>query len=174
MVLPVAMEMINQWCITMTPHKRQYALIHRPFGSLFKSIFRVTKTTPMFHITGPLWWDLLVTVDFPNHRPSWWRHETFSALLAICAGNSPVPGEFPTQRSVTRSFDVFFDLRLNKRLNKRSWGWWFETPSRPLWRHRNVHLPREWSTCKMMFYQLPYSMIYCIYHTIWELAKHRP
>ena len=39
--------------------------------------------------------------------------ETFSALLAICAENSPVPGEFPTQRPVTRSFDVFFDLRLN-------------------------------------------------------------
>ena len=36
--------------------------------------------------------------------------ETFSALLAICAGNSPVPGEFPTQRPVTRSFDVYFDL----------------------------------------------------------------
>ena len=43
---------------------------------------------------------------------SWWRHqmETFSALLAICAGNSPVPGEFPTQRPVTQNFDVFFDL----------------------------------------------------------------
>ena len=39
--------------------------------------------------------------------------ETFSALLAICAWNSPVPGEFPAQRPVTRSFDVFFDLRLN-------------------------------------------------------------
>ena len=34
-------------------------------------------------------------------------------------------GEFPTQRPVTRSFDVFFDLRLNKRLSKQSWGWWF-------------------------------------------------
>ena len=69
----------------------------------------------------------------------WWRHqmETFSALLAICAGNSPVPGEFPKQRPVTRSFDVFFDLRLNKWLSKQSLGWWFETPSRPLWRHRN-------------------------------------
>ena len=67
------------------------------------------------------------------------RHqmETFSALLAICAGNSPVPGEFPAQRPVTRSFDVFFDLRLNKRLSKQSWGWWFETLSRSLWRHRN-------------------------------------
>ena len=63
--------------------------------------------------------------------------ETFSALLAICVGNSPVPGEFPTQRPVTRSFDVYFDLRPNKRLSKQSWGWWFDTPSRPLWRHRN-------------------------------------
>ena len=50
--------------------------------------------------------------------------ETFSALLAICAGNSPVPGEFPAQRPVTRSFDVCFDLRLNKRLSKQSWGWY--------------------------------------------------
>ena len=54
--------------------------------------------------------------------------ETVSTLLAICAGNSPVPGEFPEkQRPVTRCFDVFFDLRLNKRLSKQSWGWWFET-----------------------------------------------
>ena len=66
---------------------------------------------------------------------AWWRHqmETFSALLAP----SPVTGEFPEQRPVTRSFDVFFDLRLNKRLSKQSWNWWFETPSRPLWRHFN-------------------------------------
>ena len=69
--------------------------------------------------------------------PQPWRHhqmETFSALLAICAGNSPVNGEFPAQRSVTRSFDVFFHLCLNKRLSKQSWGWWFETLSCPLWR----------------------------------------
>ena len=63
--------------------------------------------------------------------------ETFSALLAICAGNSPVPGEFPAQRPVTQSFDVFFDLRRIKRLNKQPWGWWFETLSRPLLRHNN-------------------------------------
>ena len=42
--------------------------------------------------------------------------ETFSTLLAISAGNSPVPGEFSAQRPVTQSFDVFFELRLNK--------WW--------------------------------------------------
>ena len=67
--------------------------------------------------------------------------KTISALLAFCAGISPVTGEFPTQRPVTRSFDVFFDLRLNKRLSKLSWGWWFETPSNSFWRHCNVEWP---------------------------------
>ena len=67
-----------------------------------------------------------------------------SALLAICAGNSPVPGECPAQRPVTRSFDVFFDLRLNKRFSKKSWGWWFETPSCPLCRHRNANHSIVW------------------------------
>ena len=63
--------------------------------------------------------------------------ETFSALLAICAENSPVPGEFSTQKPVTRRFGVFFDLRLNKRLSKQSCGWWFEPLSSSLWRHSN-------------------------------------
>ena len=68
---------------------------------------------------------------------TWWRHQTeaFSALLNFCAGNSPVTGEFPASRSVTRSFGVFFDLRLNRQFSKQLWGWWSETPSRPLWRH---------------------------------------
>ena len=52
-------------------------------------------------------------------------------------GNSPVIGEFPPQKPVTQSFDVFFDLRLNK-LSKQSWGWWFETPLCPLLRHCNA------------------------------------
>ena len=63
--------------------------------------------------------------------------ETFSTLLAICAGNSQVFGDFPAQRSATRSFDVFFDQRPNERLSKHSWGWWFETHSPPLLRHSN-------------------------------------
>ena len=64
---------------------------------------------------------------------AWWCHqmETFSVLLALCAGNSPVTA---SQRAVTQSFDVFFDLCLNKRLNKQLRGWWFETPSHSLWR----------------------------------------
>ena len=65
--------------------------------------------------------------------------ETFSALLALCAGSSPVTGEFPTQRPVTRRFGVYFDVCLNKRLSKQWGGWWLETLSRPLWRHHNVN-----------------------------------
>ena len=46
-------------------------------------------------------------------RSSWHdQMEAFSALLALCEGNSPVTGEFPTQRPVTQSLDVFFDLHL--------------------------------------------------------------
>ena len=66
--------------------------------------------------------------------------EAFSALLAICEGNSPVTGEFPSQTPVTRSYVVFFDLRLNARWSKQSWACWFETPSRQLWRHYNEYL----------------------------------
>ena len=90
---------------------------------------------------------------------TWWRHqmETFSALLAIYAGNSSVSGEFPAQRSLTRSLDVFFDLRLDGRLSKHSRGWWLETPSCPLWRQSNEvtaavmdKLPRKYGPVTMI------------------------
>ena len=70
----------------------------------------------------------------------WWCHQmkTFLALLARCEGNPPATGAFPSQGPLTRSFDVFFDLRLNQRLMKQSRHWWFETPSRSLWRHCNA------------------------------------
>ena len=50
-------------------------------------------------------------------RQTWWHHqmETFSPYLALWAENSLITGEFPSQRPVTRSFDVFFHLCLNKR-----------------------------------------------------------
>ena len=84
-----------------------------------------------------------------NGNNCWWRHqmETFSALLALSKGNSPVTSEFPSERSVTRNFDVFFNLRLNKRLNKPSRRRWFETPPRSLWRHRNV----DWAILQTTF-----------------------
>ena len=93
-----------------------------------------------FRLDSAYWPDFGPSHKISKGSVSWWRHQikTFSALQALCAWNSPVPGEFPTQRPVTRSFDVFFDLRLNQRLSKQSWGWWFETLSCPLWRQCNV------------------------------------
>ena len=107
---------------------------------------KVEKTTKL-HRIGPLWRPNICQISiltghakFNCQTISSWRHqmETFSALLAICAGNSPVSGEFPAQRPVTRAFDVSFDLRLNKRLSKQSWGWWLEMISCSLWRQSNV------------------------------------
>ena len=102
---------------------------------------RFLQQVACFTGTVPLCWP-------GSLSPQLWRHsaimnqialrhqmEAFSALLALCAGNSPVTDEFPPQRPVARSFNVFFDLRLNKWLSKQWWGLWFETPLRPLWRH---------------------------------------
>ena len=53
----------------------------------------------------------------------------------------PLCGEFTALRWFpnTKASDAepwcFFNLGPNKRLSKQSWGWWFETPSRSLWRH---------------------------------------
>ena len=102
---------------------------------------------------------------------SWRRHqmETFSALLALCAGNSPVTGEFSAQRPVTRSFEVFFDLRLNKQLSKQSWGWWLETPSHSLWCHCNdLDLPLSCCVALCSMGTRPYEEIHV---TSWYLTK---
>ena len=104
---------------------------------------------------------------------TWWRHqmETFSALLAICAGNSPATGELPVQRPVTRSFDVFFDLHLNERWSKQSWGWWFETPLCPLWRHSNkMAFMSETLEC---FILQPQKLVQCGKCKKWKLAEKR-
>ena len=83
-----------------------------------KSTWYIEAETKMFWLLNCMSW-------YWSELPLiWWRHqiETFSALLDICAGNSPVTDEFPAQRPVTRRFDVFFDLRLNKRLSYREAG----------------------------------------------------
>ena len=126
-------------------------------------------------------WDAMTTMWYcndcyttccPCFMYPWWRHQmkTFSALLALSAGNSPVTAEFPAQRPVTRSFDVFLDLSLNKRLSKQWWGWWFETSSRPLWRHCNdvyirhpgklilLHCVLTWINCYLFNAVSPLSL----------------
>ena len=90
------------------------------------------------------WWVPMTPVPSATPRASKLtnsrlRHqmEIYSALPALCEGNPAVIGVFPSQRPVTRSFNIFFDLRPNKRLSKQSRGRWFETPLRSLWRHCN-------------------------------------
>ena len=83
------------------------------------------------------WYFSRMTMSNINDDVIKWEHFPRYWLLALCVRNSTVTGEFPSQRPVTRSFDVFFDLHLNKRMSKQSWGWWFETPSRSFWRHCN-------------------------------------
>ena len=79
---------------------------------------------------------------------SWWRHqiETFSALLAICAGNSPVPVN-SLHKGQWRGALMFslICVWINGWANNREAGD-LRRPSRPLWRHRNVsqNLSFEW------------------------------
>ena len=85
-----------------------------------------------------------------------WKH--FPRYWPFCAGNSPVTGEFPSQRPVTRSIDVFFDLRLDIGLSKQSIRRWFETPLHPLWRHCNGTShgkPLQWRHMFLMASQMP-------------------
>ena len=88
---------------------------HLPATSIFPVFMRMSSNGNMFRVTG----------FCGGNSP-------------VTAGKSPVTGEFPSHRPVTRSFDVFFDLRLNKRLSKQSRRRWFGTPSRSSWRHCNV------------------------------------
>ena len=74
-----------------------------------------------------------------------WKH--FPRYWPFVRGIHRSPVNFPTQRPVTRSFDVFFDLCLNKRLSKQSRRWRFETLSCPLWRHCGGLVSQRTGTC---------------------------
>ena len=97
-----------------------------------------------------------------------WLRACYSTLAMMTSSDGNIfrvtghlCGEFtghrwiPAQRPVTRSFDAFFDLRLNKCLSKQSWGWWFETPTRPSWRHcKGDNSGVSWHTshCNWLFF----------------------
>ena len=77
--------------------------------------------------------DVIKWKHFPRHWP-------FVRGIHRSPVNSPPKGQWR---------GVFLDRRLNKRLSKQSWGWWFETPSRPLWRHTNENVHVITSSCKV-------------------------
>ena len=114
------------------------------FGSYLAVWNRITAKSIFYVICftmGKLWLKQTIlcmggTTEFQDMMTSS-NGNIFRVTGHLC-GEFTSPGEFPTQRPVTRGFDVFFDLRLNKRLSKQPWGWWFETPSWSLWRQCNV------------------------------------
>ena len=102
---------------------------------MFSTRFLIAHTISMLRmiVKGTYWY-------LPNPRVNRMMTSSNGNIFRVTGplcGEFTGPGEFPTQRPVTRSFDVSVDLRLNKRLSKHTWGWWFETLSGPLWRHRN-------------------------------------
>ena len=94
----------------------------------------------------------------------------FRVTGPLC-GNSPVTGEFPSQRPVRRGFDVFFDLHLNKQFSKQPWGWWFETPSRSLWRHCN-EIDVTWASWRLKS-PATNSTVDSIYSSCLQWRKHQ-
>ena len=104
-----------------------YQIFNMKLFYRLKKAFRheITRLCPaLTHHRNPLQSICITSAKYMKKYFSmtWLRHqmEEFFALLALCAGNSPVPGEFPSKRPVTQRFDVFFDLCLNKRLSKQS------------------------------------------------------
>ena len=79
---------------------------------------------------------ILLTLRWAYDYVSKWKH--FPCDWPFVRGI--VTDGFPSQRPVTRSFDVYFDLRLNKRLSKQIRRRWCETPSYTLWRHCKAHI----------------------------------
>ena len=109
---------MSPWCPGIFNYHGRYDVpSHRQLECLHDSFFRLTrkKISKLIHDDVIKW----------KHFPRCWPF--------VRGIHRP-----PPQRPVTQGFDVFFDLLLNKRLSKQSRGWWFETPSGSLWRHRNV------------------------------------
>ena len=70
--------------------------------------------------------DVIIWKHFPRYWP-------FVRGIHRSPVNSPHKGQW------RGALMFFFYFRLNKGLSKQSWGWWFETLSRPLWRHSNEY-----------------------------------
>ena len=102
-----------------------------------------------------------------------WKH--FPRYWPFVRGIHRSPMNSP-QRPVTRSFDVFFDMRQNERLSKQPWGWGFETPSRPLWRHimwkAPIHRP-NWRAMGVMWRKMTMRYRGCIVLTLWTVVGHK-
>ena len=131
----VAVNILRWYCLTSCRRLSQCLLAIVIYIYIYIYIYICIFNNLYIHVTMQTNSWLMITSH--NNMMTSSYGNIFRFTYPLCYWNSPVTGEFPTQRSVTRSFDIFYDLLLNKRLSKQSWGWWFETPSRLLWRHCN-------------------------------------
>ena len=112
-------------------------------NALYQTEIKHIKTVNCVHNSWYVVYNQL-KMKWPLSFISWWRHkmETFSALLAFCMGNSLVTGEFPAQRRVTWSFDVFFFLSAPESTVEQTMEtlliWGATVLPRSLWRHSNA------------------------------------
>ena len=83
-----------------------------------------------------IWGQMEGVIMAPHYMMTSSNGSSFRVTVHLC-GEFTGPRWIPRPKASDAGFDVFFDLRPNKPLSKQFWCWWFETPSRPWWRHRN-------------------------------------
>ena len=101
------------WSPVNSPHKGQWRVIIQSVP--FKTWYNTTR----------YWHDDVIQC---KHFPRYWP-------FVRGIHRSPVNSTHTGQWRGALMFSLI--CVLNKRLSKRSWGWWFETPPRSLWRHCN-------------------------------------
>ena len=150
--IPIKASVYSYTSVAQIPQCTNPTTCHFVTENLHRCAHFYYKTVHFGRLTNALWdlrdefiemclgvqWAITPSIIFIMMTSS--NGNIFRATGHLC-GEFTGPGEFPAQRPVTPSFDVFLDLRLNKRSSKQSWGWWFETLSRPLRRHSNDHSP---------------------------------
>ena len=96
------------------------SVYHVYHNGIYMYIFKKISWVILMNLS----WHLKETKHIKLHRTmiTSSNGNIFRVTGSLC-GEFTGPGEFPAQRPVTRSFDVFFDLRLNKILRKQPWGW---------------------------------------------------
>ena len=123
----------------------------------------------LVHLFGlQIYWDLKYVISESICLSiTRWRHdmETVSALLALCGEEYMMMSSngniFRVAGHLCGELWCFFDLRVNKRLSKQSWGWWFETLSRPWWRHYDAHCSPMESSYKRPVMQSFHDFFVC-------------
>ena len=89
-----------------------------------------------------------------------WKH--FPRYWPFVRGIHRSPVNSPNKGQWRGALMFSLIYALNKRLGKQSWGWWFETTSRPLWRHCNKYRCRVRKTI-----QCVEGKLYC--HPVYPL-----